>query len=237
MAKSVSPEYRPIHKWAEEDRPREKMLTKGSEALSNAELIAILLGSGTKGISAVDLAREILNAVNNDLHELGRRSIHELMQFKGMGEAKALVVAAALELGRRRQVADLRENPQMACSRDVYNYIGPMLADLHHEEFWVLMLNIRNEIVRSECISRGGMNSTTVDVRIVFQKALMAHATRIIAVHNHPSGNLKPTQPDIELTHRLYEAGQALQIPLLDHIIVSRRGYFSFADEGLLVKT
>lgn len=234
MAKSDPPEYRPINAWAEEDRPREKMLIKGREALSDAELLAILLGSGTRGISAVDLAREILKSVHNNLHELGRRSIHDLKQFKGMGEAKAITIAAALELGRRRQVADLRERPRIACSRDAYGYIAPLIADLHHEEFWLLMLNRRNEVIRHERISSGGMHATTVDAKMVFQKALMAQAAAIIAVHNHPSGSLTPSQPDIELTQRLEAAGKALQLPLLDHIIVGEGAYYSFADEGKL---
>lgn len=234
MAKSEPPEYRPINAWAEEDRPREKMLLKGREALSDAELLAILLGSGTRGISAVDLAREILKSVHNNLHELGRRSIHDLKQFKGMGEAKAITIAAALELGRRRQVADLRERPSITCSRDAYHFIAPLIADLPHEEFWLLMLNRRNEVIRHERISSGGMHTTTVDPKILFQKALMAQAAAIIAVHNHPSGSPKPSQQDIELTQRLRAAGKALQLPLLDHIIVGERAYYSFADEGLL---
>ncbi len=234
MPKSNPLEYRPINAWAEDDRPREKLLLKGREALSDAELLAILLGSGTKGVSAVDLARQILEAAENNLHELGRQSIHHLKQFKGMGEAKAITIAAALELGRRRQVADLRERPRITCSRDAYAYIAPLIADLNHEEFWLLMLNRRNEVIRHERISSGGTHATVVDAKMVFQKALMAQASSIIAVHNHPSGSLKPSPADVELTERLETAGKALQLPLLDHIIVAQRAYYSFADEGNL---
>lgn len=228
------PVYRAITAWAEEDRPREKMLLKGKHALTDAELLAILLGTGTVGISAVALAQEILASVDNNLHELGKRSVAELMRFKGMGEAKAISVAAALEIGRRRQLSDLRERPRVTSSRDAFNAVAPLLTDLHHEEFWVLMLNKASEVFSRERLSTGGMAGTVVDVKILFKTALESRAAAVIAIHNHPSGSLQPSQADIDLTRRLRKAGELLELPLLDHLIVSERGYFSFADEGML---
>lgn len=226
--------YRAITSWAEEDRPREKMLLKGKQALSDTELLAILLGSGTVGVSAVSLAREILDAVDQNLHELGKRSVSELQRFKGVGEAKAITIAAALELGRRRQLSDLRERPRITGSRDAFQAVASLLTDLHHEEFWVLMLNKANEVFARERLSTGGMAGTVVDVKMLFKAALDARAAAVIALHNHPSGNLQPSQADIDLTRRLRKAGEMLDLPLLDHLIVSERGYYSFADEGML---
>lgn len=225
--------YRAITAWAEEDRPREKLLLKGKIALSDAELLAILLGSGTVGESAVTLAQRILADVGNNLHELGKRSVAELCRYKGVGQAKAISIAAALELGRRRQVSDLRERPRIGSSRDAHDTIAALLADLHHEEFWVLLLNKANEVFARERLSSGGMAGTVVDAKLLFKKALDAHAAAVIAVHNHPSGSLQPSQADIELTRRLRRAGELLDLPLLDHLIVSERGYYSFADAGL----
>lgn len=223
-----------ITSWAEEDRPREKMLLKGKHSLSDAELLAILIGSGTVGESAVALAQRILAASDNNLHELGKRSLRELEKFKGIGEAKAITIAAALELGRRRQLSDLRERPRVTCSRDAFNAIAPLLTDLHHEEFWLLLLNKANEVFARERLSTGGMAGTVVDLKIVFKTAIESRASGIIAVHNHPSGSLKPSQADIDLTKRIRQAGALLDLPLLDHLIVSERGFFSFADEGML---
>jgi len=231
----TDPVYRAITAWAEEDRPREKLLLKGKNALSDTELLAILLGSGTVGESAVTLAQKILSSVDNNLHELGKRSVADLRRFKGVGEAKAITIAAALELGRRRQLPGLRERPRVAGSRDAFQAIAPLLSDLHHEEFWMLMLNKANEIFARERLSTGGMAGTVVDVKFFFKTALDARAAAIIAVHNHPSGSLQPSQADIELTRRLCKAGQLLDLPLLDHLIISERGYYSFADEGMLV--
>ncbi len=228
------PVYRAITAWAEEDRPREKMLLKGKHTLSDAELLAILLGSGSIGQSAVALAQDILSSVDGNLHELGKRSVSELCRFKGVGEAKAISIAAALELGRRRQLSDLRERPRISGSRDAFQAIAPLLTDLHHEEFWVLLLNKANEVFARERLSSGGMAGTVVDVKILFKTALDARAAAVLAVHNHPSGNLQPSQADVELTRRLRKAGEVLDLPLLDHLIVSERGYFSFADEGML---
>ncbi len=223
-----------ITAWAEEDRPREKMLLKGRNALSDAELLAILIGSGTVGESAVALAQRILAQADGNLHELGKRSIKELQRFKGVGEAKAITIVAALELGRRRQLSDLRERPRIANSRDAFNIIAPLLTDLHHEEFWLLLLNRNNEVFARERLSTGGMAGTVVDIKIVLKTALDARAAAFVAVHNHPSGSLNPSAEDISLTKRLQQAGQIIDLPLLDHLIVSERGYYSFADQGQL---
>lgn len=228
------PAYRAITAWAEEDRPREKLLLKGKHALSDAELLAILLGKGTVGVSAVALAQDILSSVDNSLHELGKRSVAELTRFKGIGDAKAITIAAALEIGRRRQMSDLRERPRVTSSRDAFNAIAPLLTDLHHEEFWVLLLNKASEVFSRERLSTGGMAGTVVDGKILFKTALDARAAAVIAIHNHPSGSLQPSQADIDLTRRLRKAGELLDLPLLDHLIVSERGYYSFADEGML---
>ncbi len=228
------PSYRAIPAWAEEDRPREKMLLKGKLALTDTELLAILLGSGSVGQSAVGLAQEILASVEYDLQRLGKRSVPELQRFRGVGEAKAIAIAAALELGRRRQLSDLRQRPRISGSRDAFDVLAPLLADLHHEEFWALLLNKANEVTARERLSSGGTAGTVVDIKIFFKTALDARAAAAIAVHNHPSGNLQPSQADIDLTRRLKKAGELLELPLLDHLIVSERGYFSFADEGML---
>jgi len=222
-----------ITAWAEEDRPREKMLLKGKLALSDAELVAILLGSGLPGENAVALAQRILASADHNLHELGRRSVDELQRFRGVGEAKAVAIAAALELGRRRQLSDLRDRPRVTTSRDAYNAIATLLNDLHHEEFWLLLLNKNNEITARSRMSTGGAAGTVVDLKMIFKTALDARATAFIAVHNHPSGSLSPSQADIELTRRLRKAGEVLDLPLLDHLIVSERGYYSFTDEGV----
>jgi DNA repair protein RadC len=221
-----------IKSWAEEDRPREKMLLKGASALSDAELLAILIGSGTVGQSAVGLAQEILSSATNDLNELGRRTVRDLERFKGIGEAKAITIAAALELGRRRKTSDLKQRPVVTSSKVAYEAIAPLLTDHSHEEFWLLLLNRANEIMRREQVSSGGAAGTVVDMKMVFKFALDGRAAAIIAVHNHPSGHLQPSKSDIELTQKMVAAGKVLDIPVLDHLIVSSRGYYSFADEG-----
>ena len=223
-----------ITTWAEEDRPREKMLLKGVSTLSDAELLAILIGSGSRGESAVALSQRIIATAGNSLHALGRKSLSELQQFRGIGEAKAITIAAALEIGRRRQISDLRERPRVTCSRDAFNAIAPAISDLYHEEFWVLLLNQANEIMERRMVSSGGMTATVVDPRIFFRLAIEGRAAGVIAVHNHPSGNLKPSQADLSLTQKLVQAGKMLDLPVLDHLIVSEKGYFSFADEGKL---
>ena len=226
--------YQPqsINQWAEEDRPREKMLLKGMSALTDAELVAILIGSGTVGESAVSLAQRILSSVENNLHELGRRSMKDLQRFKGMGEAKAVTITAALELGRRRQLSDLRQRPRISSSRDAFNAIAAILSDLHHEEFWILLLNRANEVFARERLSIGGTSGTVVDLKLVLKTAIEARASGFIAIHNHPSGNLQPSRADIELTQKLKQGGLILDLPMLGHLIVSERGYYSFADEG-----
>lgn len=223
-----------ISAWAEEDRPREKMLLKGIASLSDTELIAILIGSGTVGESAVALAQNMLERSDHSLHTLGRRSLKELQTIKGIGPAKAVTIAAALEIGRRRQMSDIRERPRITCSRDAFNVIAPLVTDLYHEEFWMLLLNQANEVIDRKKISSGGMTATVVDTRQFFREALDGKAVGVIAVHNHPSGNLKPSQADIQLTQKLVQAGKVVEIPLLDHLIVSERGFYSFADEGMI---
>ncbi len=216
------------------DRPREKMLDKGIAALTDSELLAILIGSGTVGQSAVGLAQEILAHAGHSLHELGRKTINDLQIHKGIGEAKAITIAAALEIGRRRQLADLRTRHRIQCSRDAFEAIGPMLAELHHEEFWILLLNNAGEVTDRKCVSSGGMTGTVVDIRKVFGLALEGKAAAIVAVHNHPSGNLQPSAADLKLTKKLAEAGVIMEVRLLDHLIVSIQGYYSFKDEGHL---
>ena len=223
---------RTIKCWAEEDRPREKMLAKGKQSLSDAELIAILLGSGSTEQTAVGLAQSILASTNNDLNELGRCSLSHFMKFKGIGEAKAITIAAALEIGRRRQLTAIKDRPRITCSKDIYNVIAPLLMDLPHEEFWILLLNQANRVIGREQISLGGTSATVVDARIVFRKALEGKASSIALVHNHPSGNLHPSESDLQLTKKLVEAGKSLDIVILDHLIIGGQGYYSFIDEG-----
>ena len=223
-----------ITAWAEEDRPREKMLLKGKAALSDAELIAIIIGSGTVNEDAIALAQRILDSVNANLSELGRRSIKDLMKFKGIGEAKAISITAAVELGRRRQFSDVMQKDTLTSSRDVFDMMLPQLIDLPYEEFWILQLNRANHVIGRARISAGGVSGTVVDSKMVFKPAIEVLATSIILVHNHPSGNLKPSQADIELTRKLKEAGKHLDIAVLDHIIVAYSGFYSFADENIM---
>jgi len=223
-----------ITSWAEEDRPREKLLNKGKHALSNAELIAILLGSGSREETAVGLAQKILKYADNNLNELGKCSLAEFQKFKGIGEAKAITIAAAMELGRRRQLSAIKDRPQIKSSSDAFSAIAPILIDLPHEEFWILLLNRSNYVVGREQISVGGVTGTVVDAKMVFRKALEKPGiTSIILCHNHPSGNLQPSNQDIVLTKKLKQAGTVLDLTIFDHLIVSERGYYSFADEGV----
>jgi len=223
-----------IKAWAEEDRPREKLLLKGKQNLSDAELLAILLGSGSRNESAVSLAQRILHSADNSLHELGKRAIPTLIQdFKGVGEAKAITIAAAMELGRRRQLTDIKEKPKIVSSKDAYDVIASILMDLPHEEFWILLLNRANRVLSREQISSGGTTGTVVDVKILFKKVLRQESiTSIILSHNHPSGNLFPSNADLELTKKIKQAGKLLDIDVLDHLIITDNGYYSFADEG-----
>ena len=210
------------------------MLLKGRASLSDAELIAILIGSGTGGISAVELAKLILSGFNQDLNALGRATIKDLINYKGIGEAKAITIVAALELGRRRQQTQVKEKPKITSSGDAYNCVYGTMEDLGHEVIKVLMLNRNNSGTKIETVSIGGVAGTVVDPKIVFKKALDAQASSIILCHNHPSGNLKPSQADLDLTKRLCAAGKTLDVNVLDHLIISDQGYFSFLDEGLV---
>jgi len=218
--------------WAEEDRPREKLMLKGKNALSDAELIAILIGSGTVSSSAVDLAREILNTCNNNLHELALKNVTDLKKIKGIGEAKAITIMSAMELGRRRKLAETPRQLKIQDSNSAYQAIYSELLDLQHEEFWILILNRANIVIKKEQISIGGIAGTVADPKIIFKKALENLASGIILVHNHPSGNKNPSEEDIKLTNRVKEAGKILDLPVLDHIIFTNNGYYSFADDG-----
>lgn len=223
-----------IKSWAEDDRPREKLMLKGQSALSDAELLAILLGSGSRNESAVDLAKRILAKAENNLSLLGKMTLADLKTFKGMGEAKAVTVLAAMELGRRRKQSDVRDRIQISSSKDVFEIMEPQLADLPHEEFWIILLNRSNKIIRKECISRGGITGTIADLRLIFKPAVESLATGLIVCHNHPSGNIKPSDADISLTRKIRDAGALLDIQLLDHLIIAEKAYYSFADEGRL---
>lgn len=226
--------YFSIKNWSEDDRPREKMLQKGKAALSDAELIAIIIGSGSRNESAVSLSQRIMAAAENNLNNLGKMSIPELMHFKGIGEAKAITIAAAMELGRRRRIEDALELKRITSSNSVFEFMQPIIGDLPHEEFWILYLNNSNKILKNLQLSKGGITGTIVDVRLVFKEALHLGAVAIILAHNHPSGTLKPSQADIQLTKKLRLAGENLDIKVLDHLIVTEKAYFSFADENML---
>lgn len=223
-----------IKEWAKDDRPREKLLSKSPMALSDTELLAILLNNGNREKSALDLAREILQLGRNNLQELGKLSVFDFMSVKGIGEAKAVMITAALELGRRRQAALALETPVITNSRDVALYLQQLFQDHRHEVFVVLFLNRANKIRHSEIISSGGITGTVADPRIIMKKAIEQEAVALILSHNHPSGNLRPSRADEELTYKIREAAKLLDIKVMDHIIVSTEGYFSFADEGLL---
>ncbi len=223
-----------ILSWAEEDRPREKLLLKGRTVLSDAELIAILIGSGTKSMSAVTLSKQILASVKNDLNSLAKLSVKDLKEFNGIGEAKAISIIGALELGRRRKASSPLIKPQIRSSEDAYNSMASELMDQPTEQFWVIMLNRSNKVIHKRSISLGGVSGTVADPKVIFKKALDDLASGIILVHNHPSGNKKPSQADLDLTKKLQNSGKLLEIPVLDHIIFTDNGYFSFADEGLL---
>jgi len=230
----IKKEYQSIKSWHEADRPREKLLNKGCFALSDAELIAILIGSGSKDESAVDLAKRILNSVNYNLQALAKLNVQDLMNFKGIGEAKAISIITALELGKRRRLEKALELKKITGSKAVYNVMQPLIGDLKHEEFWVLYLNNSNVILSKQCLSKGGLTGTLVDTRLVFKPALSLLATGIILCHNHPSGTLKPSKSDKQLTQKIKNAGVTLDIKVLDHLIVTEKKYFSFADESLL---
>jgi len=223
-----------IKAWAEEDRPREKLLLKGKHSLTDAELVAILIGTGSAEETAVDLARRILTDNSNDLNSLGKLNVHELKIFKGIGEAKAVSIVAALELGRRRKELKELKREKLLTSKEVVSLMQPLLGDLQHEEFWIILLNRANYILGKHQISIGGMSGTVADPRVIFKTAIENKATSIILCHNHPSGNVQPSSADIQLTKNIYEGGKVLEITVLDHIIVTQHGFYSFADEGML---
>jgi DNA repair protein RadC len=223
-----------IKEWAKDDRPREKLLLKGAGVLSNSELIAILISNGTREKSAVEVAQDILKAGKDNLNELGKLSVKELMKVKGIGEAKAITIVAAMELGRRRQASATREKAVITSSSDVADYLQILLKDYKHEVFAVLFLNRSNKINHFQIVSEGGITGTVADPRIILKKALEEDAVSIILCHNHPSGSLKPSKADEELTFKIKEAAKYFDIKVLDHLIVSDDGYYSFADEGIL---
>lgn len=227
-------QYIAINQWAEEDRPREKLLLKGKSTLSDTELIGILIGSGTKTLSAVDLSKQILHSVGNDLNKLAKLSVADLIKFKGIGEAKAINIISALELGRRRKLAEPTKQVKIICPNDAYELMKPELSDLPHEEFWVLMLKRNNTVIKKEQISLGGVTGTVADPKLIFKKALEVLATGIVLIHNHPSGKKQPSEADNRLTKNIKEAGKLLDITVYDHLIFTDDGYFSYSESGYL---
>ena len=223
-----------IKNWAVEDRPREKLISRGISSLTDAELIAILISSGNSNESAVELSRRIMDSIHHNLHELGKLNCEELKRFRGIGEAKAVTLIAAMELGRRRNQSEALKKEQIKESKDAANYLRPEIGDLAYEEFWVLFLNRQNKIIDKQKLSQGGMTGTVIDVRLVMKLALEKHAISLIFCHNHPSGNLEPSDADKKITRQLKEAAALMEIPVIDHLIITQSGFFSFADEGML---
>ena len=225
---------RSIKYWAEDDRPREKLLLKGKSVLSDAELIAILIGSGSRNESAVTLAKRILASIDNNLNKLGKLLVSDLIKFKGIGDAKAISIITALELGRRRRLEEALELQKITSSSLVFNMMQPLIGELLHEEFWVIYLNNSNKVLYVNQLSKGGLTGTVVDVRLLYKKAIEIYATALILCHNHPSGKLEASQADKSITSKLKQAGETLDIKVLDHIIITENAYFSFADENIL---
>ena len=223
-----------IKDWALEDRPREKLISKGINSLSDAELIAILIGSGNRNESAVELSKKILLTAGNNLQELGKQGLNELKKNKGIGEAKAISIIAAMEIGRRRKATDIMSKPKITGSSDVAAIFQSVIGDLPYEEFWVLFLNRGNKIMSKSKISQGGIAGTVIDPRIILKQAIDQLASSIILCHNHPSGNNTPSNEDIKVTKKMAEAGKLFDIPVLDHIIIAGDKYYSFADEGMI---
>ena len=221
-----------IKSWAEDDRPREKMILKGRSVLSDAELLAIIIGSGTRKLSAVELAQQILHDVGNDFNGLAKRSIKDLMKYKGVGEAKAISISATLEIARRKGTLEKNLNPVIRSSKDCFNQLKSIFEDLQHEEFYVLCLNRANSVIAIEQISKGGISGTVADGKIIFKKALENNASALILAHNHPSGQLKPSEADKRLTKHMSEFGKMIDLQILDHLILAENNYYSFADEG-----
>ena len=226
--------YFSIKNWSESDRPREKLLLKGKDNLSDAELLAILIGSGSRNESAVSLCKRILKDNANKINALAKLDVKQLMDYKGIGEAKAISIVAALELGRRRRGEEAVERPKINSSTSVFEVMQPILGDLPHEEFWVILLNNSNKIIHKFALSKGGITGTLVDLRLLFKNALAFGCVNLILVHNHPSGGLKPSEADIKITKRIKNGASTLDLKLLDHLIVTDKSYFSFADEGIL---
>jgi len=224
----------PITNWSEDDKPREKLMNKGKASLSDAELIAILIGSGSRNESAVQLSKRILSSVDNNLNALGKLSLRQLMNFKGIGEAKAISIQASMELGRRRRAEEAIELKKITSSKSIFEMMQPIIGELPHEEFWIIYLNNSNKVVSKSQLSKGGITGTLVDVRLVFKNAIEIGAVSIILIHNHPSGALKPSEADKQITRKLKLAGESLDIKILDHLIITETNYFSFADEGIL---
>lgn len=222
-----------IKNWAEDDKPREKLMLKGKTVLSDAELVAILIGSGSRNESAVSLSKRILASVDNNLNALGKLSLKKLMEFKGIGEAKGISIIAALELGRRRRTEETLELTKITSSKAVFEIMQPIIGELPHEEFWVLYLNNSNKVIHKSQLSKGGITGTVVDVRLIFKTALEYNATSVILSHNHPSGKLLASDADKEITKKLKLAGEQLDVKVLDHIIITETGYLSFQDEGI----
>jgi DNA repair protein RadC len=223
-----------IKNWSEDDRPREKLLHKGRLTLSDAELIAILIGSGSRDESAVSLSKRILASVNHQLNALGKLSVQQLMEFKGIGEAKAITIVAAAELGRRRKAESAPEKVKITSSKAVFELLQPIMGELPHEEFYILYLNNSNKVISTFQLSKGGITGTLVDVRLVFKRALELGATAVIMAHNHPSGTLQPSSADKMLTTKMRQAGESLDIKVLDHLIITENDYFSFSDNNIL---
>jgi DNA repair protein RadC len=221
-----------IAHWSESDQPREKLRDKGSQALSDAELLAILIGSGTPGVSAVELMQEVLSNCNNNLNTLGKMTIRQLMDYKGIGEAKAITILAACELGKRRQMETPEERPDMGTATRIYNHMHPMMQDLDVEEFWVLLLNQHYRLIKKVRISHGGITETAVDIRIIMREAVLANCTILAVCHNHPSGNLSPSRQDDELTRSIKRACELMRIHFLDHIIITDGNYYSYHESG-----
>lgn len=236
MHAGLYPEPAGIRSWAEEDRPREKLMIKGRHTLTESELIAILLRTGSRDKTAVDISMELLRRSNNDLAALSKLGVHEIlaMGIQGLGATKAITIVAALELGRRRQMSAVKEKEKITSSRDAFDILYPKMADFRYEEFWILLLNRANKVIGAERISEGGLTGTVADPRKIFNVAIKADATSLILSHNHPSGNLQPSQADIELTKKMKEAGKTLEITVFDHLIIGDGSYYSFADEGMM---
>jgi DNA repair protein RadC len=223
----------PITHWSEDDKPREKLMLKGKSALSDAELIAILIGSGSRNESAVELSKRILQSVNSNLNALGKLTLNQLMTFKGIGEAKAISILAAMELGRRRRAEEAEILIKITSSKTIFELMQPLIGELPHEEFWIVYLNNSNKVISKLQLSKGGITGTLVDVRLVFKSALELCATSLILCHNHPPGTLVPSEADKQITKKLRLAGDSLEVKVLDHVIVTEHGYFSFVDEGI----